>query len=83
MAWGPVEMQPGKRRGRSKPGVYQAVPLVVCSSPLVRLSSAKGPLATIARQAPLHWVEMSDVRSGPLPLMTTLHRGHALLHLTR
>jgi hypothetical protein len=27
--------------------------------------------------------EMSDVRSGSLCLMTTLHRGHALLHLTR
>jgi hypothetical protein len=27
--------------------------------------------------------EMSDVRSGSLPLMTTLHRGHTLLHLTR
>jgi hypothetical protein len=27
--------------------------------------------------------ERSDVRSGSLCLMTTLHPGHALLHLTR
>jgi hypothetical protein len=49
----------------------------------LRGGAARQPVATTAQEAPLNWARRQTFGSGSVCLMTTLHRGHALLHLTR